>query len=158
MAPRTNIGAATPVSLGGSEGENEVLGRKVRNDAAAYVRALAEGRGRNADLAERMVRDAVSVSAGQALERGLIDVVAASERDLLEQIDGTRLSGPREGERLETAGLAIERRDMPLRFEVQQLLVNPTMAYLLLLGGMLLVGSRSSAQVWSDRGCSAPSP
>jgi membrane-bound serine protease (ClpP class) len=139
MAPRTNIGAATPVSLGGEDGENEVLGRKVRNDAAAYVRALAEGRGRNADLAERMVRDAVSVPAERALRQGLIEVVAGSERDLLDQIDGRSLPAPREGERLETDGLAVERRDMPLRYEIQQLLVNPTMAYLLLLGGMLLV-------------------
>jgi membrane-bound serine protease (ClpP class) len=80
MAPRTNIGAATPVSLGGNGSENEVLGRKVRNDAAAYVRALAEGRERNADLSERMVRDAVSVSATRALQRGPIDVVAANPR------------------------------------------------------------------------------
>jgi membrane-bound serine protease (ClpP class) len=140
MAPRTNIGAATPVMLGGEQEENDVLGRKVRNDAAAYVRALAEGRGRNADLAERMVRDAVSVSAERALEEGLIEVVAAGERELLERIDGRSLPAPREGERLDTAGVAVERRDMPLRYEIQQLLVNPTMAYLLLLGGILLIG------------------
>jgi membrane-bound serine protease (ClpP class) len=140
MAPRTNIGAATPVALGGDQSENEVLGRKVRNDAAAYVRALAEGRGRNADLAERMVRDAVSVSAERALERNLIEAIAPSERELLERIHGRSLPAPRDGERLATADLAVERRGMPLRYEVQQLLVNPTMAYLLLLGGMLLTG------------------
>jgi membrane-bound serine protease (ClpP class) len=139
MAPRTNIGAATPVALGGEDGGNEVLGRKVRNDAAAYVRALAEGRGRNADLAERMVRDAVSVSAERALQQGLIEVVAGSERELLERIDGRSLPAPREGQRLATEGLAVDRRDMPLRYEIQQLLVNPAMAYLLLLGGTLLV-------------------
>ena len=60
MAPQTNIGSATPISLGGGE-QDEVLGRKVRNDAAAYVRALAEGHGRNGDLAEEMVRKAVNV-------------------------------------------------------------------------------------------------
>ena len=138
MAPQTNIGAATPVSLGGGE-QDEVLGRKVRNDAAAYVRALAEGRGRNADLAERMVRDAVSVSAERALERGLVDVVAPSEAALLEAVDGTQLTGAREGERLDTAGLRVERSEMPLRYEIQQLLVNPTVAYLLLVGGLLLI-------------------
>src|SRR5262249_62281964 len=57
MAPQTNIGSATPISLGGGN-EDKVLGRKVRNDAAAYVRALAEGHGRNPDLAEQMVRRA----------------------------------------------------------------------------------------------------
>lgn len=138
MAPQTNIGAATLVSLGGGEQE-EVLGRKVRNDVAAYVRALAEGRGRNADLAERMVRDAVSVSADRALQRGLVDVVAPSEAALLEAVDGRELTGPREGQRLRTGALAVERREMPLRYEVQQLLVNPSIAYLLLVGGLLLI-------------------
>ena len=138
MAPQTNIGAATPVSLGGGEQE-EVLGRKVRNDAAAYVRALAESRGRNADLAEEMVRDAVSVSADRARERGLVDVVAPSEAALLEAVDGRELTGAREGQRLRTGALAVERREMPLRYEVQQLLVNPSIAYLLLTGGLLLI-------------------
>ena len=55
MAPETNIGSATPISLGGGE-QDEVLGRKIRNDAAAYIRALAEGHGRNGDLAEQLVR------------------------------------------------------------------------------------------------------
>src|SRR5215207_1980610 len=72
MAPQTNIGSATPISIGPGE-EDEVLGRKVRNDAAAYVRALAEGHRRNGDLAERMVRDAVNVTATRAEREGLVD-------------------------------------------------------------------------------------
>jgi membrane-bound serine protease (ClpP class) len=82
MAPGTNIGSATPVSLG--DGETvEVLGRKIRNDAAAYARALAEARDRNADLAEEMVREATNVTAGEARERDLIEVVAADTPALL---------------------------------------------------------------------------
>lgn len=135
MAPQTNIGSATPVSIGPGE-QDEVLGRKIRNDAAAYVRALAEGHGRNGDLAERMVREAVNVTATEARRRGLIDAVAGSERALLTQLDGFRVRGPK-ARTLDTDALEVARHDMPLQYELQQLLVNPTVAFLLLLGGML---------------------
>ncbi|MFP5362635.1 MAG: NfeD family protein [Thermoleophilia bacterium] len=135
MAPQTNIGSATPISLGGGE-TDEVLGRKIRNDAAAYVRALAEAHHRNADLAEEMVRDAVNVTATQARERGLVELVAASEEQLLARLDGLEIPGPK-SRTLQTEGLRLERRDMPLQYEIQQFLVNPTVAYLLLLGGLL---------------------
>src|SRR5213596_3272750 len=65
MAPQTNIGSATPISIGGGN-EDKVLGRKIRNDAAAFVRALAEGHGRNPNLAEQMVRRATNVTASVA--------------------------------------------------------------------------------------------
>lgn len=138
MSPQTNIGAATPVSLGGGESD-EVLGRKVRNDAAAYVRALAEVHGRNADLAEAMVRDAESVTAGVALRRNLIDAIAPSVPALLRFLDGYRVKGPK-AQTLDTDGLRVEVRDMPLDVEVRQFLVNPSVAFLLLLGGLLLIG------------------
>ena len=139
MAPGTNTGSATPVRIGGGgDDEDEVLGRKIRNDAAAYVRALAEARGRNADLAEEMVRDAVNVSAERALRQDLVEFVAADQRALLEEIDGFRVRGPR-AQRLETTGMRIESRDMPLQYELRQLLVNPTVAFLLLMGGLLLI-------------------
>lgn len=135
MAPQTNIGSATPISLGGGE-PDEVLGRKIRNDAAAYVRALAEAHGRNADLAEEMVREAVNVPARTALRRDLIEVVASSERTLLEKLDGLEVPGPK-SQTLDTAGLQVEQRDMPLHYDIRQVLVNPTVAYLLLVGGLL---------------------
>src|SRR5919109_1394377 len=75
MAPQTNIGSATPVSLGGGN-QDEVLGRKIRNDATAYVRALAEAHGRNADLAAEMVEKATNVPALEAKRRNLVDVIA----------------------------------------------------------------------------------
>lgn len=134
MAPQTNIGSATPVQIGPGD-EDEVLGRKVENDAAAYVRALAEGHGRNPDLAERMVRDAVNVTAARALRAGLIDVVASSEEDLLRQLDGFEVQGPKE-QTLDTDGMAVERQDMPLHLEALQVLVNPTIASLLLVAGL----------------------
>jgi membrane-bound serine protease (ClpP class) len=135
MAPQTNIGSATPIQLGGGE-TDEVLGRKIRNDAVAYVRALAEVHGRNADLAERMVRDAVNVTAQQAADQHLVDLVAPDEAALLRALDGFGVQGPK-ATTLQTAGLTIARRDMPLQYEVQQLLVNPTVAYVLLIAGVL---------------------
>jgi membrane-bound serine protease (ClpP class) len=135
MAPQTNIGSASPVSIGGGD-VGEVLGRKIENDAAAYVRALAEGHGRNGDLAERMVTEAENVTATEALDAGLIDVIAASEEELLTELDGFRVQGPK-AQTLDTAGLEIERRDMPLQYDLLQILVNPTVAYLLLLAGLV---------------------
>lgn len=134
MAPQTNIGSASPVQIGPGD-EDEVLGRKIRNDAAAYVRALAEGHGRNGDLAARMVDDAVNVTAPEAERAGLIDAVASTDRELLVALDGFRVQGPK-ARTLDTAGLEIERRDTPFVHEVRQLLVNPTVASLLLLAGL----------------------
>ena len=135
MAPQTNIGSATPISIGPGE-TNEVLGQKIENDAAAYVRALAEEHGRNGDLAARMVTDAVNRTAEEAERAGLIDVIATSEQELLDELDGFRVQGPK-SQRLATAGLEIERHDMPLQFELLQIIVNPTIAYLLLLAGLV---------------------
>jgi membrane-bound serine protease (ClpP class) len=135
MAPQTNIGAASPVSIGGGD-VDEVLGKKIENDAGAYVRALAEGHGRDGDLAEEMVTDAVSVTATEALDAGLIDVIAGSERELLDELDGFEVKGPK-AQRLATAGLEIETKDMPLQFDLLQILVNPTVAYLLLIAGLM---------------------
>jgi membrane-bound serine protease (ClpP class) len=135
MAPQTNIGSATPVQVGPGP-RNEVLERKAGNDAAAYVRALADRRGRNADLAERMVRDAVNVEASQAIREDLIDRVATSERALLRQLDGFRVEGPK-AQVLDTTGVQIERREMGFQYEVRQLLVNPTVAFLLLMVGLV---------------------
>ena len=138
MAPETNIGSATPISLGGGE-QDEVLGRKVRNDAAAYVRALAEGHGRNGDLAARMVHDAVNVTATEAERQNLIDVVAPDQETLIRELDGYRVKGPK-AQRLETAGARVESLDVPFKFQALELLVNPTTVFLLLTLGSILIG------------------
>ncbi len=141
MAPQTNIGSATPISIGpGGAGEiDETLGRKIENDAAAYVRALTSEHGRNADLAVEMVREATNVPAAVALERNLVDVVASSQEELLSELDGFEVIGPKAGE-LDTGGLAIENRDMPLQFDLLQILVNPNVSFLLLLIGLAGIG------------------
>jgi membrane-bound serine protease (ClpP class) len=138
MAPQTNIGSATPISIGpgGESDVSDVLGRKITNDAAAYVRALAAAHGRNPDLAERMVRKAVNVTASEARAARLIDLIAPSQTALLKQLDGYRVRGPK-AQTLHTAGLSISNHDMPLQYEVLQLLVNPTIAFLLLSVGLI---------------------
>ncbi len=135
MAPQTNIGSASPISIGG-EDIGDVLGQKIENDAAAYVRALAEEHGRNPDLAEEMVRDASNVTAAEALDEGLIDIVATDTADLLEQLDGFEVEGPKAAT-LDTDGLTVDERDMPFQYEVLQIIVNPNVAFLLILAGII---------------------
>jgi membrane-bound serine protease (ClpP class) len=135
MAPQTNIGSASPVSISGGD-IGDVLGRKIENDAAAYIRALAEGHERNGDLAERLVTDAENVSATEALDQDLIDVVAGSEEELLRELDGFEVQGPK-AQTLDTSGLQIERHEMPFLLQVLQIIVNPTVAYLLLTAGLV---------------------
>jgi membrane-bound serine protease (ClpP class) len=135
MAPQTNIGSASPISISGAD-IDEVLGRKIENDAAAYVSALAEEHGRNAALAEEMVRDATNVTAQEALDAGLIDVIAGSEDELLAELDGFEVQGPK-ATTLDTDGLDVEQRDMPLQYDILQLIVNPNVSFLLILAGIL---------------------
>ena len=135
MAPETNIGSASPITSTGDD-IGGTLGEKITNDAAAYVRALATEHGRNPELAERMVREATNVSAREALDAGLIDLIAADQTDLLSQLDGFRVKGPK-AETLETAGYEVDERDMPLQYEILSFLVNPNIAFLLILIGLL---------------------
>jgi len=135
MAPQTNIGSASAVTSTGGDIEG-TLGRKIENDAAAFIRALAQGHGRNGALAERMVTEAENVTAAEALDANAIDIVAASEEELLADLDGYEVQGPK-AQTLDTAGFVIDERDMPLQYELLQILVNPTIAYLLLLVGLV---------------------
>ena len=135
MAPETNIGSASPITSTGDD-IGGTLEEKITNDAAAYVRALATEHGRNPELAERMVREATNVSAREALDAGLIDLIASDQTDLLAQLDGFRVEGPKAAT-LDTAGYEVDERDMPLQYEVLALLVNPNIAFLLILIGLL---------------------
>ena len=135
MAPQTNIGSASAVTASGGD-IGGTLGRKIENDAAAFMRALAESHGRNGPLAERMVTEAANFSATEALDRELIDIVAGSEEELLAMLDGFRVAGPK-AQTLDTDGLVIEQREMPFQYQALQVLVNPTIAYVLLLLGLV---------------------
>lgn len=135
MSPQTNIGSASAVTATGGELEG-TLGEKVENDASAFIRALAESHGRDGALAETMVTEAANFTADEALAQELIDLVAAGEEELIAALDGFAVEGPKAAT-LETAGLVVEARDMPLQYELLQILVNPNIAYLLLLVGII---------------------
>jgi membrane-bound serine protease (ClpP class) len=135
MAPATNIGSSTPISIGPGT-TDRVLGRKIRNDAAAYMRALAGVHGRNIRVGERMVRKAVNLTATEAKHANFIDLIAQSERDLLSKANGFHVKGPK-AQVLHTSGLRISDHDMSLQYEILQILVNPTVAFLLLSVGLL---------------------
>lgn len=154
MAPATNLGAATPIAIGGApardpaadDGEAtpadedalpaDAAARKAVNDAVAYIRGLAEERGRNADWAERAVRRGESASAEAALDLGVIEIIAANHRELLEQIDGRTIVVDDVERTLETAGLELDRRDPDWRTRFLTVVGNPTVAYLLMLIGI----------------------
>jgi len=151
MAPGTNLGAATPVSLapgGASEkpakpgvsdkptAPQDAKERKAVNDAAAYIRSLAELRGRNADWAERAVREAVSLSAKAALKAKVVDVVATDLADLLKQIDGRKVELATGTVTLDTANLAITRVEPDWRSRLLSVIGDPGIAYILLILGI----------------------
>jgi membrane-bound serine protease (ClpP class) len=134
MAPQTNIGSSTPISSTGGDISDD-LRRKVVNDAAAYARALAEEHGRNGDWAERAVRVASNLSAREALEENVIDVVAPDVPTLLEEVDGTRTQP--KGLVLDTAGAEVDTVSMSLWKRILDTLIDPNIIALLLSVGVL---------------------
>ena len=131
MAPGTNVGAASPVGVSGV-----VERRKVINDAAAYIRSLAESKDRNADWAETAVRDAASVSAEEALDLGVIDLIADSPEELLERVDGRTIDKAGASTPLETAGATVELRDMGWVTSILHSLLSPDLAFLFFFLGL----------------------
>jgi membrane-bound serine protease (ClpP class) len=169
MAPATNLGAATPVQIGGGNEPSSPFGappkpageqdgeeaagdgeepaepqalpgtameRKAVNDAVAYIRGLAELRGRNADWAEKAVREAASLSAEEALAQNVIDVIAESVDDLLNKIDGREVKVADQAQTLETAELDVETFEADWRTRLLATLTDPNVAYLLMLAGI----------------------
>jgi membrane-bound serine protease (ClpP class) len=181
MAPATNLGAATPISIGGDETPsapvspvspvtpntpkgtsapastpeqtkapevNTASERKAVNDAVAYIRSLAQLRGRNADWGESAVRGAASLSAQDALAQHVIELIAADVPDLLRQLDGRKVRIAEADIVLQTAGAAVTRVSPDWRDELLMMLTHPTIAYgLLLIGiyGLLLEGYNPGA-------------
>lgn len=136
MAPETNIGSATPIAEG-ETGVSHDLARKIVNDAAASMRALAAYHDRNSKLAGKLVNKATNLTAQEALRDGLIDVIAPNQHVLLHKIDGFHVKGPKAPQVLDTANLEIENHDMPLQYQLLEVIVNPNVSYLLLLAGIL---------------------
>ncbi|MEX0950827.1 MAG: nodulation protein NfeD, partial [Gammaproteobacteria bacterium] len=115
--------------------DSDAMTRKVVNDAAAYIRGLAELRGRNADWAEKAVREAVSLSASEAKEQNVIDFIAADTRALLNAIDGFEVDVRGRSVTLATADMQVEVIDPDWRTELLGVITNPNIIYLLMLLG-----------------------
>jgi membrane-bound serine protease (ClpP class) len=136
MAPQTNIGSSTPISVQGGDIPRD-LRRKVVNDAAASLRGLAEEHGRNGDWAERAVREASNLTARQALEQNVIDVIAPDLPWLLDEIDGRR-TVPK-GFVLDTAGADVTRVEMSLWQRILDTVIDPNIIVLLMSLGVLAI-------------------
>ncbi|MDN7143996.1 nodulation protein NfeD [Pseudomonas sp. JQ170] len=157
MAPGTNLGAATPVQIGGLPGspkdpaapppaptgdkqappsEQDTLTRKQVNDAAAYIRGLAQLRGRNAEWAEQAVREAVSLPATEALRLKVIDRVANDLPDLLHQLDGKTLEAAGQSQQLSTATAPLIEREPDWRTRLLAVITNPSVALILIMIGV----------------------
>jgi membrane-bound serine protease (ClpP class) len=134
MAPQTNIGSSTPISVGG-EDIQEDLRRKVVNDAAASLRALAREHGRNVEWADAAVRRASNLNAREALAQNVIDVIAPNLPALLNKIDG-RTTKPK-GLVLHTAGAQVDYVEMSLWKRILDTLIDPNLIVILLSVGVL---------------------
>lgn len=137
MAPGTNIGAAHPVALGDQGELGATLEDKLTNDAVAYLQAIAQQRGRNADWAEAAVRQSASLPAQQAVERQIVDLVADNLTDLLTQLDGRQVITQSGEWRLELATAPLEERPMSWLEVIAHGLVDPNIAYILLSLGTI---------------------
>lgn len=151
MAPATNIGAATPVSLGGGgngdrkqdakqsqpPASQEAERRKTVNDAVAYIRSLAERRGRNADWAERAVREGVSLTARSAVHQHVVDLIAPDVPALLQAIDGKQVQIHGKTVTLHTKQLHVVHFSPSWRIRLLSVLSDPTLAYILLMVGII---------------------
>ena len=136
MAPGTNIGAAHPVNMGGGE-MDKTMKEKVENDSVAYIKSLAQQRGRNAAWAEDAVRKSVSVTEREALKLNVIDLIAEDLTALLKHADGRQVrlaAGPGV---LKTAGAALREFPMGLRLEWLKAISDPNIAYLLMTIGTI---------------------
>jgi membrane-bound serine protease (ClpP class) len=156
MAPATNLGAATPVAIGatgasgaedkpdeksgkapdGKGGGASTMARKQVNDASAYIRGLAQMRGRNAEWAERAVREAVSLSATEALKQKVVDLVVEDVPDLLRRLDGRKLKAGDRERVLQTAGAAVIALEPDWRTRFLSVITDPSVAYVLILAGL----------------------
>lgn len=154
MAPGTHLGAATPISLapGGLPGSppqpkpspgsdkhpdtSTAMERKVINDAAAYMRSLAELRSRNADWAEKAVRDAATLTASTALQDRVIDVIAKDIDELLSQVDGRTVTTAAGDTRLEVKGRSVIELKPDWKMQVMSVIANPNTALILLMIGI----------------------
>ncbi|MGZ4814905.1 MAG: NfeD family protein [Terriglobales bacterium] len=142
MAPGTNTGAAHPVLMtpwGSSVPPDQVMQEKITNDAAAFMRSIAEKRGRNVKVAESVVRESKSFTDKEALEQGLIDIVSPNQQQLLHDLNGRKIKRFNGSEvTLNTSG-AVREYQMTVKLEVLNWLMDPNIAFIILAIGLLAV-------------------
>ena len=135
MAPATNIGAAHPVALGGGVDKESM--RKIENDAAAFVRTIALERGRNADWAEKAVRQSVSITEREAVKLGVVDLIADSIPDLLAKVDGRTVKTAKGTVTLATKDAVAKPIEIGVRDRFLNIITDPNVAYVLMMLGTL---------------------
>ncbi len=136
MAPGTNIGAAHPVAMGGGE-LDKTMKEKVENDSVAYLKSIAEQRGRNVSWAEEAVRKSVSVTEKEAVKLKIVDLIAEDVPTLLKAVDGRSVNLGREAIVLRTKDAAVVEFPMGWRLEMLKALSDPNIAYLLMTIGTI---------------------
>jgi len=134
MAPGTNIGAAHPVSM--QSGMDTIMNAKVTNDAAAFIRTIAEKRNRNLEWAEDAVRNSISITETEALAKKVIDTIARNDAELLQMINGRNVEVSSGTKTLRTKNAGIENYEMGTMEKLLNLLSDPNIAYILLMLGM----------------------
>jgi membrane-bound serine protease (ClpP class) len=135
MAPGTNIGAAHPVTL---QGESDtIMNSKATNDAAAFIRTIAESRKRNLQWAEEAVRQSVAITANEALQKKIIDLIAPGDLELLNQVDGKLIVRDSITILLHTRGATIQTLEMGFTEKILNVVSDPDVAYILLILGLL---------------------
>ncbi|MCP9438636.1 MAG: nodulation protein NfeD [Nitrospira sp.] len=136
MAPGTNIGAAHPVAMGGGE-MDKTMKEKVENDAVAYIKSIAEQRGRNVSWAEDAVRKSVSATEQEALKLKIIDLIAEDVPALMKHLHGRKVTVSSGPVTLMTEGASLREFPMGLRLELLKALSDPNIAYLLMTIGTI---------------------
>lgn len=136
MAPGTNIGSAHPVAMGGGK-MDETMSKKVENDAVAYIKSIAAKRGRNAEWAEKAVRESVNITAEEALKLGVIEIVATDRGELISKLDGMKVELPTGARTLNVKSASLKDHEMNLRFRILNAISNPNVAYILMMIGLI---------------------
>ena len=132
MTPGTNIGAASPVGAGGKDIEG-TMSKKVTNDMVAFAKGIAKRQGRNAEWAEKAVRESVSITAEEAVKQKVVDLLAEDVDHLIEQVNGRQVKDKGE---LALVGLPIRTIEEGLRSRILRTISNPNIAYILLMIGL----------------------
>jgi membrane-bound serine protease (ClpP class) len=136
MAPGTNVGAAHPVTIG-QDKPDKIMMKKVENDAVAYSRSIAMKKGRNVEWAEKAVIESASITAKDALDKNVIDVIANSMDELLAKIDGKTVETKTGKVTLKTKGMETSEMEMPFKYKFLSYLSDPNVAYLLMMLGII---------------------